>query len=60
MPKRKCKHCRKSFSINRWRLKEGSRGLFCSQKCYHQHPRSDDHKAAISEGMKAAYQHGRR
>jgi hypothetical protein len=32
---RRCIRCSKQFQINGWRLKEKSRGKFCSQECYH-------------------------
>ena len=50
-----CKKCGKEFLIERWRLKDPSRGKYCSQKCYHAHERSDLHKNRISEGMKKAH-----
>jgi len=55
-----CKHCRKEFMIKNWRLKDSTRGQFCSQKCYHIHKRSEKHKTAISEGLKRAYREERR
>ena len=60
LPMCKCKHCGNPFKINRWRLKEKTRGSFCSQQCYQHHPRTDKHRAAISEGLSAAYRQGRR
>ena len=32
-----CKHCSEEFIIKRWRLKDPSRGQYCSQKCFHKH-----------------------
>lgn len=29
-----CKTCKNGFNIKRWRLKDKSRGQYCSQKCY--------------------------
>ena len=57
---RTCKHCGNKFEIERWRLKDNSRGQFCSQKCYHIHERSQKHKDSISKGLKKAYREGRR
>ena len=34
-----CKECGKRFKINRWRLKDKSRGQFCSPVCYYKHPK---------------------
>lgn len=36
---RKCKNCGEPFSIERWRLKDKSRGTFCSQFCYQEAPK---------------------
>lgn len=55
-----CLHCGCSFLIERWRLKDPSRGKFCSQKCYHDHPRSKKHKQNISKGLKKTYEDRRR
>lgn len=57
---RVCNHCKKKFYINRWRLKEKSRGKYCSQKCYHSHKRTKKHRNNISMGLKKAYKEGRR
>ena len=58
--KRTCKHCGEEFSIQKWKLKDISRGTFCSQNCYHKHPRNKSHKKAIALGLVAAYAEGRR
>lgn len=55
-----CKHCGDAFHIDSWRLKDKSRGRFCSQRCYHNTIRTFSHKAAISKGLKQAYMEGRR
>lgn len=55
-----CSGCGHPFQIDAWRLKDRTRGQFCSQECYHSIPRSADHVAAISVGLKRAYQEGRR
>jgi len=55
-----CIHCGAEFKIKGWRLKDPQRGKYCSQKCYHDHGRSDTHKKNISEGLKKAYKEGRR
>ena len=57
---RQCKQCKKEFLINKWRLKDLTRGQFCSQKCYINHPKSEEHKQHISQGMINAYKEGRR
>ena len=44
-----CKQCGKMFMINRWRLKEESRGTFCSLECYHKYPRSKTYRQVISQ-----------
>jgi predicted Zn-ribbon and HTH transcriptional regulator len=55
-----CIKCGIAFKIDRWRLKDPSRGRFCSQGCYHAQTRSEEHTMAISEGLKLAYAEGRR
>lgn len=55
-----CRNCGNKFVIERWRLKDPSRGRFCSQKCYQEKERSIDHKKHISDGLKKAYSEGRR
>ena len=62
---RVCENCNKEFEILAHRLNDFSggqerRGIFCSQKCYHAHKRTEKHKTAISEGLKRAYREGRR
>ncbi len=57
---RVCQHCQKEFTIERWRLKDPSRGKYCSQKCFHAHKRSKLHRKRISMGLKKAYKEGRR
>jgi len=54
-----CDHCKKEFKEHAWRTK--SRVIrFCSQDCYHAHPRDMKHKNSISNGLKKAYKEGRR
>lgn len=36
---RACKGCGCTFSIKIWRLRDSSRGQYCSQACYHEQPR---------------------
>jgi len=48
---RVCKHCGKEFLIKRWRLKDTTRGIFCTKKCFHVHGRSETHRKHISEGL---------
>ena len=57
---RKCHLCQRDFIIERWRLKEKSRGRFCSQDCYHSYPKSDMTRKAQSASLKRAYQEGKR
>lgn len=54
-----CKECGIEFFMSQWQV-DGSRGKFCSQDCYHGHKRSEEHKKAISDGLKKAYKEGRR
>jgi len=54
-----CQHCGTTFYEKAWRI--NSREVkFCSQGCYHKHPRSATHKLAISAGLRAACADGRR
>ena len=56
-----CRHCKKEFTISRKRGKERTRTVrFCSQKCYHAHPRAKVHLERISAGLAHAYKEGRR
>jgi len=54
-----CIHCGKTFREHAWRASKRNIS-FCSQKCYHDYPRTIEHKAHISNGLKLAYQEGRR
>jgi len=38
-----CKFCKKEFKIKKWRLKQKTRGTFCSQKCYHSYSKGKNH-----------------
>lgn len=49
----KCKHCNKIFYKYPHRIKYGG-GKFCSHKCYHLHPRSDEFKQKISKAFRGA------
>ena len=53
--KRICKGCKQPFEIKPYRLKEKGRGSYCSQECYHAHPRSDQHRKNMSIGLKRSY-----
>ena len=55
-----CKWCNKKFSIKAWRLKDKTRGQYCSQECWHQKPRTAEMKENQSIGIKKAYAEGRR
>lgn len=58
---RKCRNCKKDFSIPRSRGKERIRATrFCSQECYHAYPRAKFHRRRISAGLARAYKEGRR
>lgn len=58
--KRVCENCKSEFLIDAYRLRDPSRGKFCSQGCYHQHARSEHHRRSISMGLRLAYREGRR
>jgi hypothetical protein len=45
--KRVCKSCNRSFNIKKWRLKEKSRGSYCSQRCYHAAPKKTSNAICI-------------
>jgi hypothetical protein len=47
-----CEHCGEEFSVNHRRGKHPTR--FCSQACYHAHPRSEAHKAALAAVLQCA------
>ena len=53
-----CKNCGMSFEIPKWRLRDASRGTFCSQRCYQQAPRSSESKRRISISLQRAYRTG--
>jgi len=57
-----CEECGLIFHIKQGRLndKTSNRGRFCSQKCYHAHPRTKIHKQNISSGLKKSYLERRR
>ena len=55
-----CKSCKKEFGIKPYRLKEKSRGSYCSQECYQNSPRTNQHRENIANGLKIAYKEGRR
>ncbi len=44
---RVCQQCKKEFTIERWRLKDPSRGRFCSIKCYYAYPKSEETRRKI-------------
>jgi hypothetical protein len=52
-----CEHCGLAFEITAHKLNETdcNRGRFCSQKCYHNHPRSESHLKNISDGLRRAH-----
>jgi len=53
-----CEQCGCGFTKDNDHPERQSR--FCSQKCYHLHPRKESHKNAISKGLKVAHLEGRR
>ena len=55
-----CENCNESFLIDRFRLEDPTRGKFCSQKCYHEKPRTEQRKEAHRLGLLRAYAEGRR
>ena len=52
-----CEHCLKDFIVKFSRAQERV-VRFCSQSCFHSHPRTKDHKEAISIALKKAYKNG--
>lgn len=57
---RVCKLCNKEFKITRSKFNDVSsgakeRGVFCSQKCYHDFPKSDETSVKQSKSMKNYY-----
>lgn len=54
-----CAHCGNPFKVPNWRIRNRPT-RFCSQQCYHDHPRKEGHSVAISEGLKEAYKNGKR
>lgn len=55
---RTCLECGVAFTIDRWRLKDPSRGRFCGQDCYQAHPKSRDARERQSLSMKRKYAEG--
>lgn len=47
-----CKNCGKKFRINGWRLKDKTRGQYCTHVCFLSGPRSESHRAAIGRGVR--------
>ena len=54
-----CRHCGKSVERKTWRVLRNNQ-KFCSRHCAQTHPQSDEHRQAISRGLKEAYKKGRR
>ena len=50
-----CARCQKLFET---RKKYDRVIRFCSQRCYHRHPRSQHHREAIAVGLREAYRSG--
>ena len=50
-----CEHCGCEFKREAHRSSDGRTNRFCSQTCYHLHPRSNKHKKAISKSSKKAW-----
>ena len=55
-----CVRCGRIFPIKPWRLKDPSRGKYCSQDCYHEQPKRTEICKAISRSLRKAYREGRR
>ena len=59
-----CAHCEHPFTVSgdtySKRRAEGNLPKFCSQACYHAHPRSAATGRKISAALRRAYQEGRR
>lgn len=51
-----CISCNRQFLLPKWRGEK----KFCSQKCYHSYPRTEEHILNQSKGLKLAYSEGRR
>jgi len=58
-----CENCKKEFKIKWFKLKDTSgcqrRGRFCSQKCYHLYPKSQESGLKTSKSLKLAYSENR-
>jgi hypothetical protein len=57
---RRCVHCHDDFRIDAWRLKDKTRGQFCSQVCYHNHPKKESTRKKQGASLKLAWAKGRR
>jgi hypothetical protein len=57
---RLCLLCAGYFEIERWRLKDASRGKYCSQSCYQSAPKSEESNYKRGDGLRKAYAEGRR
>jgi hypothetical protein len=55
----KCINCRSVFILEAYRMRDAFRGKFCSAKCFHSYPRSEEHKKKISAGLFRAWKMGR-
>lgn len=59
-----CEECLRVFYLSGHRVAsrraEGTLPRFCSQSCYHAHPKSDETRAKMSESLALAYAEGRR
>ena len=52
---RQCLLCSKEFSIRRWRLRDPSRGRYCSTECYKKAPKSDATRAKHSSSARRTW-----
>lgn len=54
-----CEHCQQEFAVPvrkfNSRKSEGLKIRFCSQRCYHKHPRSKEHNKAMGRSLKKAH-----
>lgn len=51
-----CKVCKKEFIIKKWRLKDPTRGQYCSQKCFHNRKISEKTKERMSKSQKRVWE----
>lgn len=55
-----CEVCKEIFVIKRWRLKDPSRGKFCSRECWKNRIISEETRKKHSNSLKKDYESGKR